>query len=254
MRKHLMSAALAVALITPGAALAQSGHLDASYGNHTYDFGGPEFEVDVASIGGQVAFGELPLGVQIDGRYANWGGDADNVGVWGLGAHVYKRSETWLIGAYVGYDDADDFNIASWTGAIEAQYYLPRSTVSGVLSYSEQEDQGYAITLLEGEYRHFVADNFSLHGALGFGQGDISTTTDPNVWSAEIGAEYQFAEMPVSVFGGYRYGLVDFDPGEIETNAFSVGIRYNWGGTLMDRNRRGAGLNRVVSVFERFIT
>ncbi|GIK49287.1 MAG: outer membrane beta-barrel protein [Hyphomonadaceae bacterium] len=253
MRKYLLSAALAAALIAPNAALAQSGHVDVSYGNHTYDFGGPEFEADVANIGGQVAFGELPLGVQIDGRYANWGGDADDVGVWGLGVHIYKRSPSWLIGGYVGYDDADDFNIASWTGAIEAQFYLSRATVSGILSYSEQETQGYAITLLEGEYRYFVTDNFSIQGGAGFGQGNISTS-DPNVWSAQIGAEYQFADAPISVFGEYRYGLVDFDPGEIETNTFSIGVRYNWGGSLIDRNRRGAGLNRIIPVFERFIT
>jgi hypothetical protein len=253
MRKYLLSAAFAAALLAPNAALAQNGHLDVSYGHHTFDFGGPEFEIDVAEVGGQVAFGELPLGVQIDGRYANWGGDADDVGIWGLGAHVYKRSETWLVGGYVGYDEADDFNIASWTGAIEAQFYLPRATVSGALSYSEQETQGYAITLLEGEYRHFVTDNFSIHGAAGFGEGDISTS-DPNVWTAAIGAEYQFADTALSVFGGYRYGLVDFDPGEIETNTLSIGIRYDWGGSLMERNRRGAGLNRVIAIFERFIT
>jgi hypothetical protein len=254
MRKLLVGAAFVAGLAMPGLALAQSGHADVSYSNHTYDFGGGiEFDTDIAAIGGQVAFDAGALGIQLDGRYANWAGDADDVGVFGLGAHVFTRSENWLFGGYLGYDDADDFNIEAWTGALEAQFYMSRSTISGVLSHSVWDGPDYAITLLEGEYRHFFTDSVSAHVSLGFGQGDIGTT-DPDVWSGEIGGEYLFSGAPVSIFGHYRHGVIDFNVGEIETDTLSVGIRYNWGGTLMDRNRSGAGLNRVTPVFERFLS
>lgn len=254
MRKLLLSAALAFGLAAPGAAFAQSGHIDLSYGNQTYDFGGGiEFDADVTTLGGQIAFGGDRLGVQIDGRYQNWGGDADDVGVWGIGAHLFKRSDAWLFGAYLGVDEIDDLNVETLTGALEAQYFMPRSTITGVLSHSEWDGPDYTITMLEGEYRHFVSDNFSVHGGLGFGQGDIGAS-EPDVWSGELGGEYQFAAAPMSVFGFYRHGVVDFNVGEIETDTLGVGVRYNFGGSLIDRNRRGAGLNRVAPIFERFIS
>jgi hypothetical protein len=253
MGTYAFAAALALALALPGAALAQSGHVEAGYANQTYDFGGPEFDTDIVSIGGQAAFTGMPVGVQVDARYANWGGDVDDVDAWQVGAHVFKRTERWLIGGYVGYDQIDDFNIEAWTGALEAQFYMPRSTLTGVLSYSEWQDVGYAVTMIEGEYRYFVTDNFSVHGGLGFGQGDISTS-EPDVWEAQLGAEYQFAGAPVSIFGSYRHSTMDFSPGEIDVDTLSVGVRYNWGGSLMERNRNGAGLNRVTPIFDRFMS
>lgn len=254
MRTHILSTTLALALIAPGAAHAQSGHVQAAYATQTYDFGsGIEFDADVAAMGGQVAFDAGALGVQLDGRYANWSGDADDVGVIAVGAHVYTRNDNWLFGGYVGYDDADDFNIEAWTGALETQFYLPRSTISGVLSHSEWDGPEYTITVLEGEYRHFFTDNLSGHLGLGFGQGDIGAS-DPDIWSGEIGGEYMFAAAPISIFGHYRHGVVDFDVGEIETDTLSIGIRYNWGGSLIERSRTGAGLNRVLPIFERFLS
>jgi hypothetical protein len=180
------------------------------------------------------------------------GGDLD---VWGLGAHVFTRSETWLFGGYLGYDTIDQSNADTWTGAVEVQFYMPRSTLSGVLSHSDLDagPGNFNATMLEGEYRHFVADNFSLHGGLGVGQGDVGGP-DLDLWSAELGGEFQFETAPVSIFGFYRHGNIDVGALDADTSTYSIGVRYNWGGTLMDRNRRGAGLKRVLPVFERFIT
>jgi hypothetical protein len=254
MRTYLLGAALAFALAAPAAAHAQTGHVDAAYSEQTYDFGGADFDAELTSLSGQVAFGgDGGIGVQVDGRYTHWAGDADDVDAFSLGAHVFTRRGAWLFGGYVGYDDVEDFNIEAWTGALETQYYFSRSTLTGTLSHSEWDGPDYTITMLEGEYRYFLTDNLSLHGGLGFGQGDIGGN-DPDVWSAEAGGEYQFAALPVSVFGFYRRGEIDFNVGSIETDALGVGVRYNFGGTLMDRNRRGAGLNRVLPLFERFIS
>jgi len=253
MRTHLLSAALAVAAIAPDAALAQSGHAELVYTNQSYDFGGVGFDPNLVSVGGQVAFDAGPVGVQIDGRYTNWGGDADDVDAFGVGAHVYKRNESWLFGGYLGYEDIDDFNAELLTGALETQWYFDRATLSGVLSHSIWDGPDYAITMLEGEYRHFLSDNFTVHVGLGVGQGDIGAS-DPDLWGGEIGAEYMFAGAPVSVFGGYRYSNLDFGVGEIEVDALSVGVRYNWSGSLRERSRSGAGLNRVLHVLDRFLS
>lgn len=254
MRNFVLSAVCAAAFALPGAAWAQSGHIDLSAGNQTYDFGGIEIDADTVGVGGQVAFSGLPVGLQVDAHYANWDSGGGDIDVGGVGAHVFVRNDAWLIGGYAGYDDADQWNYETWTGALEGQLYLPRATLSGVLSYSEIDiAAAYSITMLEAEYRHFVTDNLSIHGGLGIGQGEIGTS-DPDAWSGEIGAEYQFEAAPISVFGLYRHNNLDFGTGELDVDALSVGVRYNWGGTLMERNRRGAGLNRVLPIFHRFVS
>ncbi|PZO51197.1 MAG: hypothetical protein DCF16_11670 [Alphaproteobacteria bacterium] len=58
--------------------------------------------------------------------------------------------------------------------------------------------------------------------------------------SIGINGEYQFAAMPISVYGGYS--TTDFDGVDAET--LSIGVRHNFGGTLFDRDRSGAGLVR----------
>jgi hypothetical protein len=251
MRIQLLSAALAVALMAPGVAQAQSGHVDVSYTDQTYDFG-PEFDVELTSLGGQVAFNWAPIGMQFDGRYTDWGGDAD-ADAWRLGGHLFTRRDSWLFGGYLGYEDIQDFNAETWTGALETQFYLPNATISGVLSHSIWDGPDYEITMLEGEYRYFIHDNFSVHGGLGIGQGDIGTG-DPDAWSAALGGEYMFASTPISVFGEYRRNNLDFGPGELDVDAWTIGVRYNWGGSLRDRSRSGAGLNRVHTIIDRFIS
>lgn len=253
MRNGLFYAALTAALIAPGGALAQSGHVGAAYSDQSYDFGGPEFEVDAISLGGQVAFGASPVGVQVDGHYTNWGGDADDADIWNLGAHVFARQESFLVGGYLGFDSIDDFSVDAWTFAAETQFYLPRGTISGALSHSIWDGPDYSITMLEGEYRHFITDNFSIHGGLGVGQADIGGS-DLDVWSGAVGGEFMFSGAPVSLFGQYRRNSIDFGPGELDVDALTLGVRYNWGGTLMDRSRSGAGLNRVLPIFERFLS
>jgi hypothetical protein len=166
---------------------------------------------------------------------------------------VFTRGDTWLFGGYLGYEDIQEFNAEAFTAALETQYYLQNATISGVLSHSIWDGPDYAVTMLEGEYRYFISDAFTVHASAGFGKGDIGTS-DPDVWSAGIGGEYLFSSMPVSVFGGYRYNSMDFGTGEIDVDALTIGLRYNWGGTLKDRNRNGAGLNRVPTIFDRFMS
>lgn len=255
MRKMLIAAAAVLAVAVPGVAAAQTGYVDLAYTNTDTDFAGDD--VDATSLGGSVAFsGSHAISFQVDGRYANidaGGGDVDAIGV---GGHVYKRGAQWLWGGYAGYTnfDAAGGDIDEWTVAAETQYYTARGTVSGALSYSDAEDFGGGanLVMLEGEYRHFVTDNFSLQGGLGIGSGEIGAT-DIDVWSGQVGGELQFDRMPISIFAGYRHNSVDAGAGDLDTDSVGVGVRYNWGGTLWDRNRGGAGLNRVPGVLERIV-
>ncbi len=249
MRTILISAALAFGAATPSVALAQNGHVDVSYANFNEDFGVGDVDIDITRVAGQVAFDNAPVGFQVDANYANWevGNDLD---AWGLGGHVYRRSLRWLFGGYVGFDSLDDDD--AWTAALETQYYMPRGTFSGQLSYSDMEDQSLSSMAIDGWYRHFVTENFSVRGGAGLGEFDAGGT-DFNFWQAEIGGEFKFDALPISVFAGYRHAEYDIPVGQLDTDTATVGVRYNWGGSLLDRDRGGPGLDRVLPVFERVI-
>jgi hypothetical protein len=43
--------------------------------------------------------------------------------------------------------------------------------------------------------------------------------------------------MPVSLLAGYTHWELDDVP--VESEAFTIGARWNWGGTLVERDRAG---------------
>lgn len=249
MKRYLLGAAAMLAVAAPGVAAADaSGHIDLSYTNGDSDLG--TSDVNATALGGQVAFAGGPVGFQVDGRYSSVE-TTSTADVYSIGGHVFSRSESWLIGGYVGYDKLESGGEAEeLTFAVEAQFYMPRSTITGVLSHSTDDSIfDMNVTEISGEYRYFFTDNFSLQGGLGFGQGELGAN-DIDIWDAQVGGEYQFASAPISIFAGYRHGNLDAGAADIDTSSVGVGVRYNWGGSLMDRNRHGAGLARVPSAVE----
>lgn len=229
----------------PTLAIAQSAHVDLRYANTETDPGGGDF--DAYSLSGQIALGGH---FQIDGSYTQ-ADIANGIDNYGVGAHVFQRNDTWLIGAYAGYNALrDNADTDDWVVAAETQYYLPRATISGVISYGETNDLDFNVWALDGEYRHFVTDNWSVSGGLSVGSAE-SFGNDFDAWGAGVGSEYQFASQPISVFASYRHSAYD-GVVEQDNDTLSVGVRFNWGGeTLRDRSQSGAGLERVSGPFER---
>ena len=80
-----------------------------------------------------------------------------------------------------------------------------------------------------------MSDNFRLNGNIGYASVDAGAGDD-DAMIYGVGGEYQFA----SVAGLDRRWLqtFDFDGGDVDT--WTIGARYNWGGTLRDRDRKGA--------------
>jgi hypothetical protein len=234
--------AAAAALMMASAAQAQTGFVGASYTSND------DLDLDTAAISGSVALG---ANVQLDGRYANID-DAD-LDEWRLGGHLFSRGQQWLWGVYAGWGtlDGSGGDIDEWTIAGETQYYLNRTTLSGALSYTDAEFITDLEQLaLDGEVRHFVSDNFSIQGNAAFGNIDASGGGDADFWGAGIGAEFQFASAPISIYGGWQHFDLDGGP---ESDSIGAGVRWNFGGgSLFDRNRSGAGLSRPAGFFERF--
>jgi len=251
MRSFLISAAALLAVATPGVAAAQSGYVGAAYNNSEVDLGGPSSDLDGFGIDGVVAFDANALGVQLGARYANLeadgGGDVDGYGIDG---HVYTRNDKWQLGAGASYGnlDAGGPDADEWAVAAEGLYFLNRTTLGAALSYGQSDGLGSDLdtTALDLEARHFVTDNFRVDGTVGFGQVDAGGGSDGDLTTFGIGAEYQLAAAPVSFFGAYTKSNLDVGGGDLDTDSFSVGARWNFGGqTLIERDRSGANLRSV---------
>ncbi len=226
----------AAAMMAAGTASAQSGYVGLSYNESGSDF--TSYGID-----GSVAFGS---NFQLDAGYRDF--EDVNGEALSVGGHFFNRGETWLVGGYVGYDvisgSGDD--IDEWTVAGQAQYYADQTTLSADLSYSQLSDflfvTDVTVTQLNGEAKFFQTENLSFALSAGLGQAD-SDFGDSNFYSFGGGAEWQLAAAPVSLFADVRTIGSSDDSTETSTG-WRIGARMNFGGSLLDRNRSGAGLSQ----------
>jgi hypothetical protein len=247
MRSLILAAAALIAVAAPGVASAQAtGYVDASYANISNDNDFGDEDADGWAVGGAVAFDAYALGVQLDANVSNFSADeGDDTDTWNIGGHVFKRTDTWLLGGVVAYGNVDagggdsDF----WTVGAEGQYYLERATLDAAVTYTSADDADVNITAVDLGGTYFFTDNFTVNAGVGFAQAENDFGDDADAITGGVGAEYQFASVPVSVFGGWSHTEVDdFD---LSSDALSIGVRYNFGGeTLYQRNRSGASLSR----------
>jgi|CXWL01.1.fsa_nt_gi hypothetical protein len=251
MRSLIIGAAALLAVAAPGVAAAQTGYVGASYNQSEVDLGGPSSDFDGFAIDGVVAFDANALGVQLGARYANFeadgGGDLDG---YGLDGHVFSRNGQWQLGVGAGYTNLDSGtgDTDEWALALEGLYFMDRTTLGAALSYGQSDGLGSDLDTLalDVEARYFIADNFRIDGTVGFGQVDAGGGNDGDLTSLGVGAEYQLASHPISFFGSYTNSNLDVGAGDLDTDSFAIGARWNFGGqTLMDRDRSGAN-NRSV--------
>lgn len=245
MNKLLLGAAAALAIAAPGIASAQSANVDLSYTNADSEVGGLDFDDDSFALSGAYSWGgNGGFGGQVDGVVSTT--DDDDTAV-ALGGHLFTRSTNHLVGGFarVGTFDPDigaDYDF--WTLGAEGQWYLDRTTFDGALSYSEADDIDTNLTALDLGVTHFVTDKFSFGGNVGVGEVEIAGA-DADTIAYGFGAEYQFG-VPISIFGGWQH--TEIDDFDTESDALTVGVRYDFGGTLLERNRAGAGLSRTTGI------
>ena len=177
--------AAAAALMMAGTAHADGGYVGLSYNNNN------DSDVNSWTIDGAFATNMF----QFDAGYTNI--DDLDANQWNVGAHLFSRNDQWLWGGFVGYDTisgSGSSDINEWTVALQTQFYMPRTTISGDLSYSQISDVPFFgdlnTTQIDGEARFFATDNFSLQGNLGWGNLD-SDFGSGNFWSYGVGAEWQ---------------------------------------------------------------
>lgn len=237
MKKQLaFLGAAAAALMMAGTAHADGGYVGLSYADNS--------DSDSNAWGVDGAFASSNF--QFDAGYSRINTSVGDANDWGIGAHLFSRNDQWLWGGYVGYNSVDGGgdSVNEWTVALQTQFYMPRTTLSGDLSYSQISDFPFlgdiTTTQIDGEARFFATDNFSFQGNLGWGNMDTDIGSG-DFWTYGVGAEWQADSMPISLFADWQG--VNSDAADT-SSTWRIGVRYNWGGTLLERNRSGAGLNQ----------
>ncbi|MEQ1490942.1 MAG: porin [Terricaulis sp.] len=237
MRNWIIGAAAILAVAVPSVAAAQTGYVGVQYGNAD---AGNNADEDFYGLDGAVAFaGSGSISFEVDAAVV----DSDETDTaYGLTGHVYSRNDSHLFGGFIGVADSNDST--TWVGGLEAAKYYANWTLAGAVFYGNNDDanvDGYGINV---EARAFVSDNFRLNANIGYANIDAGAGNDDDAMLYGVGGEYQFAAMPISITAGYN--TADFDGGDVDT--WTIGVRYNWGGTLRDRDRSGASQASVTGV------
>ena len=228
MRNWFIGAAALLAVAAPGVAAAASGYVGAVYSEVEVD--GAD-DAEAYGVEGAVAFsGSGSIVFEVDAAILD-SDDTDEA--YGLTGHIYSRNEKHLFGGFVGIATSDDSD--TWTAGLEASKFYDSWTLAGALFYAENDDleaDGYGVN---AQARFFLNDNFRLQGNLGWAQVDTGAD-DGDAFLYGAGGEYQFSAVPISI--GASYNRVDGD--DAEADVLSATVRYNWGGSLRDRDRNGA--------------
>lgn len=232
MKKTTILGAAAVALMAAAPAHAEGGYVGGVYGN-----------VDVGSLGDADFYGVegafAGANFEIDGAFLD--GDQSDSSV-SVAGHLFNRTDTHLFGGFVSLSDASDST--TWTAGLEGNLYFDNVTLAGAVAYGSNDDldaDGYGINT---EARFFLSENFRLQGALGWTAVDLGGGLDEDLMTYGVGGEYQFAGAPISL--SLNWDTVDGDT--VDADTLSVGVRYNWGGSLLDRDRHGASQASLVGL------
>jgi hypothetical protein len=147
------------------------------------------------------------------------------------------RTSRSLIGGFLGFGDVSDDTF--WTIGAEGEYYMLNVTLAAALSYANFDDSDSDAWGLDGEVRIFPIETLRIEGELGFGGVD-TPLGDDDVFTIGIGGEYLFDAVPISVFINYEHD--EFDETDLSGDAFFIGGRWNFGGTLRVRDLTGVSL------------
>lgn len=241
MKKVLLGAAAALAVIAPGAAAADtSGWVGFSY--NTLDDDNDGSKEDYLDLSGSVV---TNLGgnwnLQFDGSMQDMNHDSHTDSHGTAVAHVFMRNDGYAFGGFGGFTTGEqDGYLLGAEGAL----YLDRFTLAGSAyfggdrQYSDEENSG-----LQASGTYFWSDNFSIGADVSYYSFDFSgggNEQDGTIYG--VNAEYQFANG-FSIFGGWHTSDEDYFGADKQTDSFSIGGRYNFGtGSLIERDRSGASM------------
>lgn len=239
--KSFLAAATTAAVLGFGAVAAadtvQSGYVGVEYNRFDFDSDFGDGDADGWGVNAAAAFPVgATIGVQLDATYdrSEFAGE-DEDALAGT-AHLFRRTDTSLIGGYIGLGEVDDDS--SYGAGVEGELYRTNWTIGGRAGWTsadDTDDNGYDIA---GRGRYFYGDNTFVQAGLGYGRVEADQGDDVDAWRVGLSGEHQFGTTPFSAFAGVSYE----DAEVVETTALSVGVRMNFASSLKERDRSGASL------------
>jgi hypothetical protein len=235
MRKVILLAASA--LLPPAMALADgeqspgartSGSVELSYDNNEYPDG---FDYNQTGLSGTIFhdFGN-GWGVQGAARFENVNYPGIDFDSTHLSVHGVYRTERWAASGFYAYTDlfgAADFNHYGLEGA----FYLEDWTLTGS---AINGDVGASYDRYRLGAKFFITENLSVGG--GYAVSDYNDG-GADWWSVDLGAEFRFATVPITLTAAYTRSDFDFT----EVDGLRFGIRWDFGtASLRERDRSGA--------------
>lgn len=229
MKQWIIGAAALLAVVAPGVAAAQTGYVGAVYSDTDVDGAG---DSDAYGVQGAVFFNATDtVGVEVDAAVL----DSDDTDATGsLAVHAFKRNDRYLFGGFAAVANNDDDT--AWQVGLESAHYIDRATVGVAVAYGESDNDvdAFGVTVT-GDY--FPMDNLRVGANVGWAKVNTSFG-DGDGWAYGVSGEYQIDAMPISF--GLAYTRIDSDDAGLEADVVGVTVRYNWGGSLFDRDRSGA--------------
>ncbi|NJC42754.1 hypothetical protein GGQ87_003049 [Brevundimonas alba] len=242
--KSLFLATAALAAFAAAPALAQTaptGSIGLAWTNTDADFGGLTAEEDGGLIDGNVAgpiFGDWTVTMGASLAWADGAFDEDRP-LSGQ-VHLTRKVGGLRAGGFVAASDAGGETLTSVGG--EVQSYMGAVTLTGGVAFSTMESAD-AISAT-ADVAFYPMANLRLNAGLGGGQIEF-TGSNAEFYSGGVGAEYQFAGTPVSLYTAYDHTTVD--DADLDIDSVSFGLRFSFGSDgLQAREQSGADLTRTV--------
>ena len=237
MKKLLVGAAAAAALIAPGVASADTqGAIDFNYETTDYDTGS---DFDQWSLGGGFATDfSHGLRVQLDGRTTQqeWNGGGGDYSHGYAAAHVSGDLAGFNVGGFAGF--LNYYGDGATLLGVEARRGFGNISLNGSIGHADfGDDNGYDGTHYGIGAAWFFSPNFALTG--GVERSDINSFTDFEITELSLGGAYQFANN-FEVFGEYIDTDGDRSSGtDYDGETLQIGLRMNIGGGTLQDNANG---------------
>jgi opacity protein-like surface antigen len=248
MKKILVGAAAAAALIAPGVASADViGAIDYTYETTDYDSGN---EFDAYSLGGAIATDvSHGLRLQADGRTTlqDWDGSSGDYSHGYAAAHLSGDLGRFNVGAFAGmlsyYDDG------GVVYGVEGRTAFGALSVDAAIAFSDFGDNNYEGTHYRLGGSYFFMPNLAINAGYNISEIDSGTDYDVDEWTLGVG--YQFANN-IELFGNYSDAEYDYGFGGYDAESLQLGVRLNIGGGTLQENTNGGLWDAVRGISETY--
>jgi len=239
MKRILLGAAAAAAMIVPGSALADtSGSITAMVEANDFDYSTNSEFVGYNLGGALVHTMSNGLTLQADGRTTLQDWDCCS-GYYSQGyaaAHLSTDMGGWDLGGFLGM--VNYYGDGGILIGAEARTMFGNFALDGSVANTDFGDNGYDGQAYRAGGAFFISPNLAVTGGASF--TSINSGQDYDITELSLGGAYQFANN-VELFGGYTNTDADRSIStDYEGDTFQLGVRLNLnGGTLQENAADG---------------